>query len=115
MFKLRIIKKDFLKVPSNIPQTLLTVQCSLYVQQRVSQEIVATAQNPNPYYALVSNSSPPEEFDLNPPPPPGDGKGVKCGGSLGGNPVTEKSWERSWGVLKYRHNFWFSPENDLNF
>lgn len=104
MFKLRIIKKDILKVPSNIPQTLLTVQCSLYVQQRVSQEIVATAQNPNPYYALVSNSSPPEEFDLNPP-LPGDGKGVKCGGSLGGNPVTEKSWERSWGGIEVQAQF----------
>lgn len=79
MFKLRIIKKDILKVPSNIPQTLLTVQCSLYVQQRVSQEIVATAQNPNPYYALVSNSSPPEEFDLNPPPPPGTAKESNAG------------------------------------
>lgn len=64
MFKARIIKKDILKVPSNIPQ----ITVSLYVQQRVSQEIVATAQNLNPYYALVSNSSPPEEFDYKIPP-----------------------------------------------
>ena len=116
MFKLRIIKKDILKVPSNIPQTLLTVQCSLYVQQRVSQEIVATAQNPNPLLCMgLKFLSPLRILFESPPPPPGDGKGVKCGGSLGGNPVTDKSWERSWGVLKYRHNFWFSPENDLNF
>lgn len=79
MFKARIIKKDILKVPSNIPQTLLTVQCSLYVQQRVSQEIVATAQNPNPLLCMVSNSSPPEEFDYKIPPPPGTAKESNAG------------------------------------
>ena len=70
MFKLRIIKKDILKVPSNIPQTLLTVQCSLYVQQRVSQEIVATAQKPTPFLSFGPKFPPPKKIFFEPPPPP---------------------------------------------
>ena len=80
MFKLRIIKKDILKVPSNIPQTLLTVQCSLYVQQRVSQEIVATDQNPNPLLGIgLKFLSPRRIWFEFPPPAPGTAKESNAG------------------------------------